>query len=184
MKLLRISALTGLLVCAAAFGQPQPRVTEVGPPGGRATFYPVQVDGHAVYRLDSGEANPFQLQAESAELANKYVKAKNDDEKGEIRKKLKDTLSKQFDLHMGQQRKELQELEKQIEHLRSVLSNRQEQKDRIVGKRIDQLIDEAQGLGWSSAGGGNDFWSPRALMGGFHYQPGAVNVTPPPAKAP
>jgi hypothetical protein len=163
MKMLRASALVGLLACAAAFGQPQPQ-------GGI-----LRVDApNPQYELRVLTGNPYELQAESAQLAKRYVDSKKEGEKDEIRKKLEDAVNKQFDQHMEQQQKELQELEKQIEHLRSVLQKRQDQKSSIVRRRIDQLIHEAEGLGWNAPGGGNDFWVPRPLL---NYQPAPLTDT-------
>jgi hypothetical protein len=172
MKILRMSALVVLLAGAAAFGQPQtqPRVVEVDKSTGKSVYF--ARDGRIVQVMNDGAVNPFELQQESTQLAQQYVKAEKEGDKDEIRKKLEDAVNKQFNAHMEQQEKELKELENQLEHLRSVLRKRQEQKDRIVRRRIEQLINEAEGLGWTGPGGGNDFWTPRPMMG-YPYQPGA-----------
>jgi flagellar motility protein MotE (MotC chaperone) len=88
-------------------------------------------------------------QSTATKLAKDYAKSEKDDEKKELRKKLQDLLAKQFDQHMEQQQKELKALENQIENLKTLMKKRSEAKTAIVDRRMDQLIQDAQGLGWS-----------------------------------
>lgn len=140
--------------------------------------------------------------SEATQIAQRYAKSEKEDEKRELRRKMEDTLNKQFDQHMEQQQKELKELEKQIEHLKATLRKRQDAKDTIVKRRIEQLINEAEGLGWTSpntprggfggaggrgglgggfpGGGGGGFGG--GSRGGFGASP--VPVTPPAAQPP
>jgi hypothetical protein len=83
-------------------------------------------------------------------LAQQYVKAEKDDEKKEIRKKLTDVLGQQFNAQVQRQQKDLEDLEKQIASLRAVLKKRQDAKSTIVERRVEQLIQEAEGLGWTA----------------------------------
>jgi hypothetical protein len=87
---------------------------------------------------------------ESVQLAQQYVKATKEDDKKEILKKLTDILNQQFDQHVQQQQKELEDLEKQIADLRALLRKRTDAKAKIVQRRIDQLVQDAEGLGWNS----------------------------------
>ena len=102
-----------------------------------------------------------QLQQQSSELAKQYIATEKSDEKQNIRKKLADVLNQQFDLHMRQQEKELAALEKEIADLRSLMKKRQDAKGAIVDRRIDQVIQDAEGLGWNASGrfsGDRGFW--------------------------
>jgi hypothetical protein len=117
------------------------------------------------------DAFPGQDQSAPAKLAKQYVKAEKEDEKKEIRKKLTDYLTKQFDSHADLQQKELKQLEKQIEDLRTTLKKRQDAKNSIVERRVDQLIYDAQGMGWSNPA------TPRGGPGS-----GYTTVVPPSAK--
>ena len=182
-SVLMMGLLAGGIMCASVFGQtPQPNVVEVTKSPPRALYYgPASLAGQAVYLAHDGGPNPYELQADSAQLAQQYVKAEKESEKSDLRKKLQDSLNKQFDMHIDQQQKELKELEKQIAHLRSVLEKRQESKESIVKRRMDQLIHEAEGLGWNAPGGGNDFWTPRPLTG-YPHQPGQLTPVPAPAR--
>jgi septal ring factor EnvC (AmiA/AmiB activator) len=97
-------------------------------------------------------------QNRSSELAKEYVKAEKESEKREIRQKMTDALNEQFDEHMKQQEAELAELEKQIADLRAVLKKRSSAKGTIVDQRIEQLIREADGLGWTAPGNPNPYF--------------------------
>ncbi|HLJ94077.1 MAG TPA: hypothetical protein VKU02_12900 [Gemmataceae bacterium] len=92
-------------------------------------------------------------QPRSTDLARQYVAAEKQEDKRDIRKKLSDALSQQFDAHIKQQQKELEDLEKQIANLRSVLQKRIGAKSTIVERRVEQLIQDAEGLGWNAPGG-------------------------------
>jgi hypothetical protein len=100
-----------------------------------------------------------------SQLAREYVKADKEDAKKDIRKKLTDSLAKQFDQHLSQQQKELDDLEKQIANLKDVVKKRQAAKNDIVERRLEQLIREAEGLGWTAPG------SPRPLYPARDAQP-------------
>ena len=93
---------------------------------------------------------PHDSAGQAADLARQYVKAEKDETKKEIRKKLSDLFSQQFDSHAEQQQKELDDLEKEIARLKSLLKKRQDAKSTIVDRRMEQLIQEAEGLGWTA----------------------------------
>lgn len=96
--------------------------------------------------------NRLNFQQQSAKLAHQYVKADKDEEKKEIRKKLADVLAKQFDTQVEKQQKELADLEKQIASLKALLKKRTDAKTTIIERRMDQLIQDAEGLGWTPGG--------------------------------
>jgi hypothetical protein len=103
----------------------------------------------------------FRAQQDASQLAQKYIKTEKEEEKREIRKQLNDVLNKQFEAHLQQQKKELEELEKQIENLRKILQKRQDAREKIIERRFEQLVQEAEGLGWSVPGshGPGAYWS-------------------------
>ena len=143
MLKMRHSMLVGLgfvlLTCAAAIAQS--KVEQPAPLSGAAW-------SGSLY-----QTSPFQaLHAESTQLAQQLVKSTKAEEKQELRKKLNDLLTKQFDANVQHQQKELDEVEKQINELRALLKKRQDAKATIVERRIEQLIQEAEGLGWTAPG--------------------------------
>jgi hypothetical protein len=104
--------------------------------------------GGAYYALTQDGRNYYGTHQQATKLAHDYVKAEKEEAKRDIRKKLNEVLNQQFDAHLKQQKKELEELEKQLETLRSVLQKRQDAKEKIVERRFEQLVQEAAGLGW------------------------------------
>jgi hypothetical protein len=114
----------------------------------------------------------------AATLAKQLIKAEKADEKEKLRKELTELLGKQFDAHLQQQQKELEALEKQIADLKAIVKKRQDAKAGIVERRMNQLFDEAQGLGWNVPS------TPRPAQGLGGYSaspgfPGGSHATPP-----
>jgi hypothetical protein len=117
---------------------------------------------------------PYQWHPEAAQLAQQYVKSEKDGDKREIRRKLTHVLTQQFDQHLEQQKKELEALEKQIDRLRSVLEKRRENKEKIIDRRIEQLVQEAEGLGWNAPNSPPTFYPPPAVYTAPVRVPAAV----------
>jgi flagellar motility protein MotE (MotC chaperone) len=167
----RITLFMGLLLaaglaCSWAIAQ-QPQQTQPVPPS--PAVAPIAVSpGYATqntYTLTQSSS----MDPQAAKLAKQYAKAEKEDEKKEIRKKLSDLLAKQFDAQALRQQKELDELEKQIATLKTTLKKRQDSKTTIVERRMDQLIQEAEGMGWNvpstpRAGGAGQALSTAAKM--------------------
>ena len=123
-------------------------------------------------------------QNKANELAQQYVKAEKESERREIRQKLTEILNEVFDEHTKQQQKELDDLEKQLADLRAVIRKRSSAKATIVDRRIEQLIQDADGLGWNAPGNiGFDappFFRMRSTTA--PVGPSATRVTPPTRK--
>ena len=147
---LALVVVGGLTLVAAA--QPTPPAAPAlptPPPGVRATPWS--------YAFGHGGASYFtysQFQSQAAELARKLANAKDEDEKSRIREKLTEVLNQSFDEHMKQQQKELDQLEEQIRSLRALMKKRASNKNTIVERRIEQLIQDADGLGWNAPNAG------------------------------
>ncbi len=94
-----------------------------------------------------GVPNP---QSSATQLAKQYAKATKEEDKKEIKKQLSDLVTKEFDQLAQRQQAELEVLEKQVADLKTVLKKRKESKDSIVERRLEQLILDAEGLGWGS----------------------------------
>jgi len=146
--LVGIGAITGAVV----FGQGAPEQQPLVPTPATNGTPP----GYVIQELTPGGPGFFvpSHQDPSGQLVQDYVKAKEEDKK-EIRKKLADALGKQFDTHMKQQQDELAALEKQIADLKAIMKKRQEAKTTIIDRRMDQLIQDAEGLGWTAPGSSN-----------------------------
>ena len=184
MKSMRVWAFVFVgataLAGASVFGQPPPA-------GGVAGWAGIADDDDNIAQL-AGHLNwhqpkAQQLHLQSVKLAKQYAKAEKEEEKKDIKKKLTDVLNEQFDLQMKQQQKELEDLEKQVANLKAMLKKRVDAKSAIVDRRIDQLAQEAEGLGWSTPNGAHTFFGPGG--GGFNsFGHGFSGGTPAPAPSP
>jgi hypothetical protein len=125
-------------------------------------------------------ASPQQtLQSQAHDLAQQYVKSEKEDDKKDIRKKLTEVLDKQFDLHLQEQQKELDELEKQVAKLKAVLRKRKDAKENIVERRFEQLVQDADGLGWNAPSGRGN---PYSAFDGRFYKSSSIPANVPPKK--
>jgi len=144
--------LTGAIACVTVYAQaPAPKL-------GQSDFVPFAeptLGGYAAVAQPAPNLPELKwknLNVESRQLAQKYVKTGGEEEKTEIRKKLHDAVAREYDEHAKIQQAELDSLEKTIAHLRSVAKKRADAKSTIVSQRIEQLLQEANGLGWPTPG--------------------------------
>jgi hypothetical protein len=149
MSAVRVLTLAALLtgsLLVSSVSAPRPATGQSPAPQATPQPDPFQVWGQP------GQVWDFRYggNQQAAQLAKKYVDTDKDDERREIRKQMNDLLNKQFDAHLQRQQKELEDLEKQIENLRKLLRKRQDAKDKIIERRFEQLVQEAEGLGWNA----------------------------------
>ena len=95
----------------------------------------------------------FGRQAES--LAAQFGAAKDGTDRDKLRTQLRDVLDKQFAVHHQRREEELAKLEARVRSLREILTKRSEQRQTIVDRRLEQLIRDAEGLGWSGPSTGS-----------------------------
>jgi flagellar motility protein MotE (MotC chaperone) len=95
------------------------------------------------------------LERQSHALARQY----GQEEKREQREKLKDELSKvlsqQFDTQQQRRKDEIERIEAQLKKLRELMRKREDSKREIVNRRLDQMLQDAEGLGWTATGPGS-----------------------------
>jgi hypothetical protein len=158
----RLVLILGLVLAAAVIGSvglaqqpaaepPQAAPQELPPQPPLPPQYGLVQNGFMALRDYQASNQPLwsqEGQSQSAKLAKQYAKAEKDEEKKEIRKKLADLLTAQFDQQVAQQQKELEALEKQIASVKATLKKRTDAKTAIVDRRLEQLILEAEGMGW------------------------------------
>jgi hypothetical protein len=82
-------------------------------------------------------------------LLSKWKQAKESDREG-IQKELRGVLTEDFKARLGKHQKEIEQLEAQLKQLRDKLNLRTSKQDEIVDFRLQQLLREAQGLGWGT----------------------------------
>lgn len=91
------------------------------------------------------------LEREVLSLVKKYADSKDDSAKAQIAKQLADVVGKQFDIRQEARQQELKKLEEQLARLRDVQAKRTALRDRIIGDRVQQIVREADGLGWGAS---------------------------------
>jgi hypothetical protein len=92
-----------------------------------------------------------QEELEYAQKSDSLVKqlAKAEGEKRDkIKDQLTETLGKQFDARQKRHQAEIAVLEKQLKKLKDLVDKRKENRREIISKRLDQLVRDAEGLGW------------------------------------
>jgi len=103
--------------------------------------------------MDKLLGDESKLEREVANLRRDYARIENDGERATIKAKLATLLSKQFDVQQNRRDLELTRLETQVKKLRELMKKRTEAKQTIVERHLDQLIREAEGLGWTAPPG-------------------------------
>ena len=119
------------------------------------------------------------LNREGELLASQYAEATDDAERQKIKAQLAELLGRQFELQQQVREDEVAQLEARVKKLRGLIEKRKEARQSIVGNRLEQLLRDAEGLGWAAApGGGSPAFVPAQGIP-------AINVmTPTPIVAP
>ncbi len=91
------------------------------------------------------EANVAQ---EADQLARQLAETKSDTEREKIKTQLGELLKRQFDSRQKRHGHEIEELEAQVKKLKALVEKRQENRNEIIARRLEQILRESQGLGW------------------------------------
>ncbi|HVC98764.1 MAG TPA: hypothetical protein VND64_34185 [Pirellulales bacterium] len=94
------------------------------------------------------------LAQQSQQLIDQYGAATDDVDRAKLKEQLAQTLERQFDSQQKLRELEVSRIEARLKTLRELIAKRNESKRSIIVKRLDQLIGDAEGLGWSSPGAG------------------------------
>jgi hypothetical protein len=149
-----VLGLMALVVSAQQPAFPRVQQQEVVPnPGkeaGRSPFY-TGPETWAVPMMSPFGAGrtkeEFALARESETLARQFGKA-DADTKEKLKAKLGDVLAKQFDARQKRHEAEIAALEAQVKQLKDLVQKRQENRREIISRRFEQLVRDAEGLGW------------------------------------
>jgi hypothetical protein len=173
MKLVRIAGVTAVALCLAALvfvpgppaaGQSTGKRAEPQLPRTAADVFSNQ-NGSDFYALHIQQgpgqdpemqkllAEEGKSQREAVGLVAEYTRKEKDSEREAVKTKLADVLGKQFDAQQKRRDLELTRLEAQVKKLREVMKKRGDARQNIVNNRLDQLIREADGLGWAAPPG-------------------------------
>jgi hypothetical protein len=168
-----VLGLLGAITVSCAIGYAQQPLNTAAPmyPGG--AFAPFAQGSGSAYGAQIATFN--HPSGADAQLARKYVKAEKEEDKRELRKQITELLGKQFDQHVKQQENELDELEKQVASLKALLRKRKEARTTIIDRRLEQLIQEAEGLGWNTSSGPRGGFGATSGRGAYS---GTTTMTP------
>jgi hypothetical protein len=89
------------------------------------------------------------LANESAEIIARFAEAEKAADRKQLAAELKATLAKQFDVQKKRREIELSRIEERVRKLREQIKKRDDARETIIDRRLDQLVDDADGLGWS-----------------------------------
>lgn len=116
-------------------------------------LYVTQPNGVFVQNLiDGSVAN---LDHQVGTLVRDYAKTQDETKRAKIKADLSAALDKQFENQQKQRDAEVKSIENQLKKLRAVMEKRNEARQSIVQHRLDQLLREAEGLGWAPPRTGN-----------------------------
>jgi len=82
------------------------------------------------------------------ELAKKFGEAKSEADRSQVKTELSELLEKHFGLRQKRHQEEIAGLEAKVKKLKELLEKRQENRREIIAKRLDQILSNAEGLGW------------------------------------
>ena len=82
------------------------------------------------------------------ELAKKLGETKSETDRSQIKTELQELLEKQFGLRQKRHQEEIAALEAKVKKLKDLVEKRQENRREIIAKRLDQILSNAEGLGW------------------------------------
>jgi hypothetical protein len=83
-----------------------------------------------------------------APIVHELMNAKSDSEVEKIKVRLDEALEKAFALRQKRHAQEIEELEAKVKKLKELVAKRQENRREIIANRRDQILRDAQGLGW------------------------------------
>lgn len=118
-----------------------------------------------------------ELARKSEELLAEYATADKPDEQKRLKSELREALAKQFDVQRERRELELARVEERIRKAREQIRKRNDARDTIVDRRLDQLINDAEGLGWTSPDGTSARPAANNLFR-TDYSPGRAPTTP------
>jgi hypothetical protein len=134
---------------------PQAGVLVPRSPGGFATIFagnaPAADDPEMAKLIESENA----LAHESDGLIGQYGATENYQEREKLKTKLREVLAKQFDVQRQRRERELKSIEDRLSKLRDQLKKRTDARETIIDRRIESLISDAEGLGWTPPAAGN-----------------------------
>jgi len=126
--------------------------TRFAPPAGRG-YGGLNVDPEAAER-EKWTGDVMGAETRQERLLAKYAQTADEKQRAEIKAELSKVLERQFDLQMQQREREVTQIEARVKKLREMIEKRKSARQTIVTGRLDQLLNEADGMGWVAPTGG------------------------------
>ena len=97
------------------------------------------------------------------EILSQYGAADKADDQKRLKAELRDVLAKQFDVQRQRRELELSRIEERVKKLRDQIKKRNDARETIIDRRLEQLATEAEGLGWGQPAGAVPIQQQRAI---------------------
>jgi hypothetical protein len=111
--------------------------------------------GRGGYGYGRGPSNlGYERTGQISQLIERWKAAKESRERGRAEDYLRNILTAQFKARLDAHESEIKQLEEKVRQLRQRLNLRREKQDEIVENRLQQILRDAQGLGWGAEGFG------------------------------
>jgi hypothetical protein len=138
------------LIASAVSAQP---AEESAPPRGYGEYAdsPYETGMRRVYSR-ARRVDPRQTQ----KLIEAWKKSKEAAEREKFETELRALLRQEFAARLAEHEREIKQLEEKVRQLRERLALRKEKQEDIVDHRLQQILREAQGLGWGSERAGGE----------------------------
>jgi len=161
-----VSSLMGFVFMGpqpASSQAPSPRPVGEPVPIAQDNLVPASHDPYGRYGVDSElgklHLEEAQIEGKVHELLAQYGRAEKEGDKATIKKNLTAQLEKQFDLQQKRREAEVARIETQLKKLRDLIKKRTDNRSTIIDRHLDQLLQNAEGLGWSSSNGYSPYQS-------------------------
>jgi hypothetical protein len=109
-------------------------------------------DDAEIAKLNEAE---HELGQQSQQLIADYGQTEDYEKRESLKKQLREVLVKQFDLQRQRRESELSRVEERLTKLREQLKKRNDSRNSIIDRRLENMISDAEGLGWGPPAGGN-----------------------------
>jgi hypothetical protein len=107
---------------------------------------------YKIYKIVGEEAAAAQRETKRNEdqqiLLQRWKTTKDEADRGKIQAELQKILKECFEEHATKQDKEIKQLEAKVKRLSDHLDLRMKKKNEIIEMRLQQLLRDAEGLGW------------------------------------
>ncbi len=95
----------------------------------------------------------MELAHNADEVLAQFVAAEKAEDQKRLKTELREALAKQFDVQRQRRELELKRIEERVQKLRDQIKKRNDARETIIDRRLDQLTNEAEGLGWGQPAG-------------------------------